>query len=334
MNKIKIGLIGAGRIGTFHGTTVAKRLENTELVAISDPFKLNAEKLASELKVNKVYENPNDLLADDEVEAVIIATPAKTHSSLVIAAAKANKSVFCEKPMATNLKDANNVINVVQNAGVKLQIGFNRRFVDEFKQAENEIRQKCIGKPQTLRSLTRDPVLNNAEKIPKWTIFLETLIHDFDTLNFLNPDAIPVSVYASADALIRPDLKEHGLLDTAIVTIKYSNGAIAIAEASFQAVYGYDVRAEVLGLEGMLKMGSSSVNSMIRYTKGGVNFDTSRKDTDLLFNAYVNEMHQFSNDVKYDNISSPTGEDAKKALAIALACIESVKKNSEAIVEL
>src|SRR5699024_5351564 len=138
MNKIKIGLIGAGRIGTFHGTTVAKRLENTELVAISDPFKLNAEKLASELKVNKVYENPNDLLADDEVEAVIIATPAKTHSSLVIAAAKANKSVFCEKPMATNLKDANNVINVVQNAGVKLQIGFNRRFVDEFKQAENE----------------------------------------------------------------------------------------------------------------------------------------------------------------------------------------------------
>lgn len=330
MTKVKIGLIGAGRMGSFHGITAAKRLDNAELVAIADPYKPNAERLANELGVSKIYENPQDLLLDEEVEAVIIATPARTHSSWVIAAAKAGKDIFCEKPMAVTAKEAEDAIAAVAKAGVQLQIGFNRRFVDDFTQAGKEIRENRIGEPQLLRSLTRDPGLNNAEKIPEWTIFLETLIHDFDTLNFLNPNADPVSVYASADALIRPDLKDDGLLDTAVVTIKYRNGAIATAEASFQAVYGYDVRGEVFGTEGMLSLGNIRINDMVRYTKDGINYDTSRQDSDLLFNAYVREIRQFANCVRHDATPSPSGSDAKKALAIALACIESVKTGAVA----
>lgn len=334
MTKIKIGLIGAGRIGSFHGTTAAKRLDNAELVAIADPFKENAERLATELGVKKIYEDPNDLLADDEVQAVIIATPARTHSELVIAAAKAGKGIFCEKPMAVTNEEAEKAIEAVTQAGVVLQVGFNRRFVDDFEQAGKEVREGIIGEPQLLRSLTRDPKLNNAEGIPEWTIFLETLIHDFDTLNFLNPNAQPVSVYASADALIRPDLKDKGLLDTAVVTIKYSNGAIATAEANFQAVYGYDVRGEVFGTKGMLTSGSARVNNMIRFTNEGISCDTSRQDTDLLANAYVKEMHKFAECVQEKRQASPTGVDAKKALAIALACIESMKTGRLAKVNL
>lgn len=155
--------------------------------------------------------------------------------------------------------------------------------------------------------------------------FLETLIHDFDTLLFLNPNAKPIEVYAAADALVRPDFKDKGFLDTAVVTIKFDNGAIATAEANFQAVYGYDVRGEVFGSEGMLTIGDIRYTNMTRYNKDGVSYNTIRYDQDLLFDAYVDELQSFVDAVRNHKPTLVTGEDARAALAIAAACIESYK---------
>ncbi|MGZ9817482.1 Gfo/Idh/MocA family protein [Peribacillus simplex] len=145
---------------------------------------------------------------------------------------------------------------------------------------------------------------------------------------YLNPGAKPVEVYAVADALIRPDLKCNGLLDTAVVTIKFDNGAIATAEANFQAVYGYDVRAEVFGSEGMLTAGGIRESSMTRYNHNGVSFNTCRYDQDLLFDAYIAELRGFVDCVIHNKPALVTAEDARWSLKIALASIESVKRNS------
>ena len=326
MKKINIGLIGAGRIGSFHGTNVTKHLSNANLVAIADPFRQNAEKLAKELNVDTVYTDAYELINDKNVDAVIIATPARTHTNLVIAAAKAGKDIFCEKPMAVSLSDVNAAIEAVEQNHVKLQIGFNRRFVKEFKAGHDDIVNNKIGTPQLMRSLTRDPGLRDPTPIPEWTIFLETLIHDFDILNYMNPEGNAYEVYAVADALVRPDFKDKGLLDTAVVTIRYDNGAIATAEANFQAVYGYDVRGEVFGSAGMVTMGDVRLSNMTRYTKEGISIDTSRQDSELLFDSYVNELNDFANSIIKDYEPCSTGKDAKNALVIALACIDSIKQ--------
>ena len=328
MNRLNVGLIGAGRMGVFHGETIAQRLPQANLYAVADPVFGAAEKFIGNLGVNaKAYTDPLELIQDPGVDAVVIASPARTHASNVLAAVKQGKAVFCEKPMAVNMKEVNEVIQASNEQNVLVQVGFNRRFEKGFKAAHTEIASGKIGTPQLLKSTTRDPKLNRAESIPEWTIFLETLIHDFDALMYLNPGAKPVEVYAVADALIRPDLKSKGLLDTAVVTIKFDNGAIATTEANFQAVYGYDVRAEVFGSEGMITAGDIRTSSMTRYDHKGISFDTRRYDEDLLFDAYVDELKSFVDCVINNKPVLATAEDASWALKIALASIESVKNN-------
>lgn len=332
--KISIGLIGAGRMGAFHGETIVHRLSNAHLYAVADPDPQAVEQLAVKLGEDaKVYTDPLALINDPAIDAVVIASPARTHAQNVLAAVQNGKAVFCEKPMAVTLEKADDIKEAVDKHNGIVQVGFNRRFVRGFRSAHQEIEAGDIGTPQLLRSNTRDPKLDGAESIPEWTIFLETLIHDFDTLRYLNPGAEPTEVYVFADALIRPDLKEQGFLDTAVTSIRFDNGAIATAEASFQAVYGYDVRAEVFGSAGMITAGDIRESTMTRYNKHGVSYDTSRYDHHLLFDAYVEELRSFTDCVIQDKQPYATADDARWALKIALACIESVETNSPAKVK-
>jgi myo-inositol 2-dehydrogenase/D-chiro-inositol 1-dehydrogenase len=307
---------------------VARKIYGAKLNAIADPVSGAAERLAKELGVSKAYTDPKEMFQDPHIDAVVIAAPARSHADLVVAAANAGKAVFCEKPMAITLEEADKAILAAEEANVPLQVGFNRRFASDFRAAYNDIVEGKIGTPQLLRSLTRDPGLGDPTPIPEWTIFLETLIHDFDALLYLNPGAEPIEVYAVADALVRPDFKDKGLLDTAVVNIRFDNGAIATAEANFQAVYGYDVRGEVFGSAGMVTAGGVQQTNMIRYTAEGISSDTYRKDTELLYDAYVAELTSFVECVRNESTPYVTGNDARRALSIALACIESVKTNA------
>jgi myo-inositol 2-dehydrogenase / D-chiro-inositol 1-dehydrogenase len=250
-----VGLIGAGWIGTFHGETLARRLPGARLAGVADPAPGAAERLASSLGADRATTDPAELLADPAVEAVLIAAPARFHADLVVAAAEAGKAVFCEKPMALTLADADRAIAATLAAGVPLQVGFNRRFDTGFRAAHELVAAGRLGTPQLLRSLTRDPGIPDPGRVPPSTIFLETLIHDFDTLRYLNPGAEAVTVYAVADALAYPQFRDQGLQDTAVVLVRFDNGAMATAEASFNAVYGYDIRGEVFGSAGMATAG-------------------------------------------------------------------------------
>jgi myo-inositol 2-dehydrogenase / D-chiro-inositol 1-dehydrogenase len=325
---LAVALIGAGAIGAFHGESLARRVPGTRLAAVVDPAPGAAERLAASLGTATATTDVAQVLADDSVEAVLIAAPARAHADLVVAAVEAGKAVFVEKPMALTLADADRAIAAARAAGVVLQVGFNRRFDRGWEDAHALVLAGGIGTPQLLRSLTRDPAggLTEPARIPPWTIFLETLIHDFDALRYLNPGAEAVEVHAVADALVRPDFRDRGLLDTAIVTVRFDNGAIATAEASFSAAYGYDVRGEVFGQGGMASMGDIRRSSMSFSGAQGVQTQTQRRNTDLFHDAYVRQLADFASCVRTGASPRATGEDARAALGIALAAIASVKR--------
>lgn len=324
---VRVALVGAGRIGRNHAEIVARRVPGGSLVAVVDPVDGAARALADSLEIDHAYTDVDVALGSDDVDAVVIAAPARSHTDLVVKAASAGKHIFVEKPMAVTLDDADRAIAASESAGVVLQVGFNRRFDAGFAAARAAIDDGMIGTPQLLRSLTRDPgpFAADPSRIPSWTIFLETLIHDFDTLCFLNPGARPVRVTALADALVRPDAKSNGHLDTAVVTIEFDNGAIATAEASFSALYGYDVRGEVFGSAGMVTAGDGRTSSMTAYNAAGMHADTARSDTELLRQAYIAEFTAFVDSVRFGTPSVVTGHDARRALEIALACVRSVE---------
>jgi myo-inositol 2-dehydrogenase / D-chiro-inositol 1-dehydrogenase len=271
---------------------------------------------------------PTELIADPGVDAVVIAASSTAHAELVTAAAAAGKPVFCEKPAAMTLTEADSSLAAVEAAGVPFQVGFNRRFAAEFQAAHAAIAGGAVGTPQLLRSLTRDPGLANPGAVPPWTIFTQTLIHDFDTLNWFNSGSEPVEVFVTADALVAPDFKAAGLLDTAVVLITYDNGARAVAEASFSASYGYDVRGEVFGSAGMITVGDGRRTSMVLRDRHGLHQQTARGDVELMLDAYVAEFVEFVTAVREKRTPSLTGHDARRALAVALACVESYQQHA------
>ena len=326
--SIAVGLIGAGRMGSFHAESLARRVPGARLAAVADPVPGAAQSLADRLGCPTALTEIDWLLADPGIDAVVIATPARTHADLVEAAAKAGKAVFCEKPMAITFADADRAIAAARQAGVPLQVGFNRRYDAGFRAAHDKISTGAIGTPQLLRSLTRDPGIPDPGRVPPSTIFLETLIHDFDTLRYLNPGAEAVEVYAVADALAYPDYKDQGLQDTAVVLVRFDNGAMATAEASFNAVYGYDIRGEVFGSAGMATAGDIRRTTMVYHGAEGVVADTWRRNIDLFHDAYTAELAAFADCVRSGATPEPGGRDARAALAIALAAIRSVETGS------
>jgi myo-inositol 2-dehydrogenase / D-chiro-inositol 1-dehydrogenase len=320
-----VALVGSGRMGAFHGETLAQRLPGVRLAAVADPAPQVAERLAATLGAERAYADPAEAFADPQVEAVVIAAPARFHADLVVAAAEAGKGVFCEKPMALTLADADRAIAATRAAGVVLQVGFNRRFAPDWAAARALLEDDRLGTPRLLRSVTRDPGGFDPARVPPNTIFNETLIHDFDTLRFLNPGAEAAQVYATADALVEPDWRDRGLLDTAVVVVRFDNGAVGVAEACFEAAYGYDVRGEVLGSGGMATMGDGRRTGMVFSAAGGRLVETVRSDQELLAGAYVAELAAFAAAVRDATPVPVGGEDARAALAIALAAAESVQ---------
>jgi myo-inositol 2-dehydrogenase/D-chiro-inositol 1-dehydrogenase len=322
---VGVALIGSGRMGAFHAETLALRLPQARLAAVVDPAPGAAERLAGPLGADRAYTDVAQALDDPAVEAVVIAAPARSHANLVVAAAAAGKHVFCEKPMAVTLPDADRAIDAARAAGVVLQVGFNRRFAADWRAARALLDAGTLGTPRLLRSLTRDPGGFDPARVLPDTIFLETLIHDFDTLRYLNPGAEAVEVHAVADALVEPAWRDRGLLDTAVVTVRFDNGAVAVAEACFEAAYGYDVRGEVLGSGGMVTMGDGRRNGMAFSGPAGRLVETVRGDQELFPDAYTAELAAFVAAVHERTAALVTGEDARAALAIALAAAESVR---------
>lgn len=325
---VRVALIGAGWMGSFHAESLRRRIPEARLVAVADPSPGATERLAADLGPFRAYPDPASVFDDPEVDAVVIAAPARSHADLVVAAAEAGMSVFCEKPMAVTVAEADRAIAAAQEAGVILQVGFQRRFAADWRAARELIDSGRIGSPRQLRSVTRDPGGFDPARVPANTIFLETLIHDFDTMRYLNPGARAVEVYATADALVEPAWRDRGLLDTAVAMVRFDNGAVGVGEACFEAVYGYDVRAEVFGSGGKATLGDGRRTGLAFSDAGGRTVDTVRSNLELFADAYTDELAAFVDAVRTGAPPLVTGEDAREALTIALGAIQSVESGA------
>lgn len=324
MRTVSVALLGAGNIGRYHAETLASRVPGTRLAVIADPVPKLAETLAKQYGCDATRD-PLAPLTDKSVDAVVIATPGDTHAELIAQAAAAGKAIFCEKPISWELDTADRALAAVTKAGVFLQIGFQRRFDPSFLRVHELVKKGRLGQVQLARSITRDPKLVNPEKVPPWAIFRETLIHDFDMLCW-TIGSEPVEVFAMADTLIAPELKSAGLKDTATVQIRFASGALAVADASFQAVYGYDVRAEVFGSEGMACAEPKAGSGAVYFGPDGEVRDRVFWYLDLFGHAYTAELQAFVTAVRAGSASPCTGEEARRALAIAAAAIRSVEE--------
>ncbi len=318
---LNIGLLGAGRIGQVHAVNIAQHPES-RLAAVADMYEPAAQALAE--KYGAEVRRIDDILADPEIRAVLIATSTDTHSDLIEAAARAGKGILCEKPVDLSLARAEQCLAATKDAGVPIMIGFNRRFDPNFATLERAARTGEVGKTELLSITSFDPAPPPIDYVKvSGGLFRDMMIHDFDMANFLMK-AGPVSVHAVGAALVDPAIGAAGDVDTAVVTLTYADGRIAVIRNSRRAAYGYDQRVELLGSEGLLSVENMLETTVTKATAAGVvgakpeHFFLERYQK-----AYVAEWQAFV-DVMLRGAEVPVSlADGVQALALAEAADQS-----------
>jgi myo-inositol 2-dehydrogenase/D-chiro-inositol 1-dehydrogenase len=327
-HEIRIGLIGAGRIGRVHAKHLAHRIPGAQLVAVSDIYVEAARKLAAELEVPAAYQDYRRVLEDERVEAVLICSSTDTHARMIVEAAQAAKHIFCEKPVALDLSEIDRALSAVDEAGVKLQIGFNRRFDPNFARVREIVAAGEIGEPHLLRITSRDPEPPPIEYVKvSGGIFLDMTIHDFDMARFLIGGDVE-EIFAAGAVKVDPAIGEAGDIDTAVTTLRYASGVIGTIDNSRRAVYGYDQRVEVFGSEGVVMVSNNTPDSAVVSDATGVHGALPLHFfMDRYIESYINEIQAF---IEYlqGRISSPvTGLDGRIPVVMAYAAKRSYLEN-------
>lgn len=326
---VTVGIIGAGRIGKVHTTSICNIVKNAKIKTIADPF-MNEEtdKWAKSMGVANTTKDYKEILADPEIDAVLICSSTNTHSPISVEAIKAGKHVFCEKPIDHDIDKIKEVIDALKDSKVKYQVGFNRRFDHNFEAVKNAVTAGKIGEPHIIKVTSRDPEPPSAEYAAvSGGMFLDMTIHDFDMVRFLaGCDA--EEIYVQSAVLVDPAIGEAGDVDTAVITIKMENGAIAVIDNSRKAVYGYDQRAEVFGSQGMVATANDTESSAVLSTAEGV---TGEKPLYFFLERY---MQSFAKEVNcfieaiVNDTETPLGvEDGLKPVLMGIAAKKSVEEH-------
>ncbi|MGO4106900.1 inositol 2-dehydrogenase [Paenibacillus sp. YAF4_2] len=326
MSKVRVGIIGAGRIGKIHADNLL-RMAEAEIVAISDLYANEELKAwASERGISMVTTDSSELIGHPDIDAVFICSSTDTHVPLIIQAAEAGKHVFCEKPVSMDVSKTKEALVAVDKAGVKLQIGFNRRFDHNFKRLRELVAQNRVGVPHLVKITSRDPNPPSPEYIKvSGGIFMDMAIHDFDMARFISGSEVE-TVYTQGAVLIDPVIGELGDYDTAVTTLTFTSGALAIIDNSRRAVYGYDQRVEVFGSRGAASAENDYPNTVTVSDEMGVVRDKPLHFFLERYNeAYVEETRMFIGSVLHNHPLQVEGNDGLQAELIALAAKQSAK---------
>lgn len=326
---LKVGIIGAGRIGKVHTESICNYVKNAEVKAIADPFlSEEAAAWAKKLGVEVVTKDYHEILADPEIGAVLICSSTDTHSPISIEAIHAGKHIFCEKPIDHDVAKINEVRKALEGTGLKYQVGFNRRFDHNFEAVRNAVQAGKIGEPHIVKITSRDPEPPSAAYVAvSGGMFLDMTIHDFDMARFLVGSDVE-EVYVQSAVLVDPAIGEAGDVDTAVITMKMTNGALAVIDNSRRAAYGYDQRAEVFGSKGMVAVENDSISNAKIATADGV---TGEKPLffflERYMQAYAKEVTAFVDAVVNDTEVPVNQDDGLKAVLIGLAATKSAKEH-------
>lgn len=326
--KIKLGVIGAGRIGKVHVATLVLGVPEAEVIVITDTDKSKATSLADEFGIQSVAGNYDEIIKNPEVEAVVICSPTDTHADYIIKAAQAGKHIFCEKPVDLSLDVIQKALDAVEKAGVELMVGFNRRFDTNFMKMKQMVEEGKVGEPHILKITSRDPAPPPAEySAVSGGMFLDMTIHDFDMARYIVGSEV-TDVYTKATVLVDPEIGKAGDVDTAIITLTFANGAIGVIDNSRKAVYGYDQRLEIFGSKGMVNVDNNYPENHRYYSADGVHKSLPLNFfMDRYTEAYANEMKAFCNALSNNSKLPVSGKDGLISVAIALAAKKSFVEN-------
>ena len=326
---VNVGIIGAGRIGKVHVESICTQVANAKVKILADPF-MSEETAAwaKNMGVERVTKDYKEIIADPEIDAVLICSSTDTHSSISVEAIKAGKHVFCEKPIDHDVAKIKEVIEALKESNVKYQVGFNRRFDHNFEAVQKAVADGKIGDIHVIKVTSRDPEPPCAEYVKvSGGMFLDMTIHDFDMVRFL-AGCNAEEVYVEAAVLVDPAIGEAGDVDTAVLTLKMENGAIAVIDNSRKAVYGYDQRAEVFGSKGMVAVANDTSSSAIISNADGV---TGEKPLFFFLErymaAYAKEVKCFIEAIELDT-DTPLGVmDGLEPVLMGLAAKKSLEEH-------
>ncbi len=323
MKEVVLGAVGAGRIGKLHAENI-QGMPGVQLKLIADPYMDEDWARSRGLKTTP---DPEDLFSDPEIEAVLIFSPSSLHAEQIIAAARAGKHIFCEKPIALDPINIRQALQAVDSAGVKLQVGFNRRFDPDIQRVKQAVDDGEIGTIHLIRITSRDPAPPPMEYLrTSGGIFLDMTIHDFDMVRYLSGSEVD-EVYAAGAVMVDSAIGEAGDIDTAVTTMKLSNGALAVIDNSRQAVYGYDQRIEVFGSRGSITVGNLTTTRTILTTAQGV---VSDKPLYFFLERYQEsfrvEMEEFIRSIRDDHPAPVGGQDGLNSILIGLAAQASLER--------
>ncbi|MBN2151900.1 MAG: inositol 2-dehydrogenase [Candidatus Lokiarchaeota archaeon] len=326
--KIVFGVIGAGRIGNLHTENLVKNVPGARVKTIAD-VKIDdkLKEWANDLGF-KLVSDANEILKDPEIQAVAICSSTDTHAKYIIEAAKAGKQIFCEKPIDYDLKRINEALAAVKQAEVKFMVGFNRRFDHNFQRVQKSIGAGDLGTPHIIKITSRDPAPPPIEYVKvSGGLFFDMCIHDFDMSNFLAGD-MPVEVTANGSVLVNPEIGKVGDIDTAVVVLKYKNGAMCTIDNSRQAVYGYDQRIEVFGSKGCAIAGNDFPNTVRFFSDKDVWNDKMHYFfLERYMGAYIEELKTFMDCLRQNKEPPVGGKDGLNAVILAMAAKKSLDEN-------
>ncbi len=325
---IKVGLIGAGRIGRIHAGTIAHRIPGAALERVADVFEDAAHRCAAAYNIPQAFADHRHILDDPDIDAVLICSSTDTHAQFIIEAAQAGKHIFCEKPIDHDLARIDQALAAAKEAGVKLQIGFNRRFDPSFKRARDLVAAGEVGTPHMVRITSRDPEPPPVDYIKvSGGIFLDMTIHDFDMARYLIDDEVE-EIYAAGGVMVDAAIGEAGDIDTAVVVLRYKGGATGVIDNSRQAVYGYDQRVEVFGSGGRVLVSNLRPDEAVL-----TNAEGAHAPKPLYFflerymDSYVAEMEAFIECIQEDTAPPVAGIDGRVPVVMGLAAWKSYREN-------
>lgn len=324
---VTVGIIGAGRIGKVHLESICNYVPGARVKTVADPY-LDPDTIVflQKFGVAMITKDYHDILADEEIDAVLICSSTDTHAPISVEAIQAGKHVFCEKPVDHDVEKIKEVVQALAGKQLKYQVGFNRRFDHNFEAVRQAVINGKVGDPHIIKITSRDPEPPNPAYIKvSGGMFLDMTIHDFDMVRYL-AGADAEEVYVQSAVLVDPAIGEQGDVDTAVITMKMTNGALAVIDNSRSAAYGYDQRAEVFGSKGMVYTGNDTQSTAMLANEDGI---TGEKPLYFFLERYMQsfaaEIKSFISAIEQDIDTPVTVDDGMKAVLMGLAAKKSVE---------
>jgi inositol 2-dehydrogenase len=329
MNKLGMGVIGVGTLGRRHAENLRRAIPAARLIAVADTDGARAERVASDLEVEHHYSHWETLLERKDIDAVVVAAPSRFHAPVTRAAAAAGKHIFCEKPPALSMEEAESAASAVARAGVQFQIGFMRRYDPPYARAKKLIAAGEIGDPVLVKSIGRErqpPPRSFFKDGINGTLFLDCMIHEFDLARWLMNDEV-VEVHSFGSLLACPELAEFGDVDSAVVNLRFGRGGIGNAECHRKSSYGYDIRTEIIGSKAAIQVGYLQQTAQLVLTGAGASHDVVDHWLVRFADAYRNELRDFVDSIIAGEPARVTGQDGLRALAVSIAAERSYRES-------